>query len=102
MEVTDRDVNGIPSGNLTSLIPNLHLSTPLLNDVNLFHGIFMSEECLSRSDSGVGEEHERLEVTRVENHVSDAFPVGDIPGRLDFRMVQISNQHCAPPPAGET
>ena len=87
MEVTDRDVNGIPSGNLANVIPNLHLSTPLLNDVNLFHGIFMSEECLPGSDSGVGQEHERLKVAGIQDHVSDAFPMGKVPGCLDFRMV---------------
>jgi hypothetical protein len=47
----------------------------------------MSKEGFSRGDSGMGEEHKRLKVTRIENHVSDAFPVGKVPGCLDFRMV---------------
>ena len=87
MEVTDRDVNGIPSGNLMNFIPNLHLSTPLLNDVDLLHGIFMAEERLPWSDSGVGQEHERLKVAGIKDHVSDAFPMGKVSGCLDFRMV---------------
>jgi hypothetical protein len=47
----------------------------------------MSEECLPGSDSGVGEEHESPKVAGIEDHVSDAFPMGKVPGCLDFRMV---------------
>jgi hypothetical protein len=65
-----------------------------MNIVDLFHGIHVSDEYFTGGNISMGKKHQRLKMPGVENHVSDAAPVGSVASGFHFRMVQIASYHC--------
>jgi hypothetical protein len=46
----------------------------------------MADENFTGGDMGVSEKHQRLKMPGVQDHVSDAAPVGPVAGGFHFRV----------------
>jgi hypothetical protein len=93
VELADGDVNGISGDDLTDLFTHLHHPFAALDNVDLLHRVSVPKKLLFRGDRGVGQEHQGLQVARIQNHVGHTSAMRPISSGFYFRMFQIALYH---------
>jgi hypothetical protein len=93
VKLSDGDMDRISGFHLADLITDLHTALTALDVVNLLHGVHMADENFTGGDKGMGEKHQGLKMPGVQNHVSDAAPVGPVASGFHLRVFQVALYH---------
>jgi hypothetical protein len=93
MKVADRDVYGFSRPDFLNPVFYLNQTAAGLNDIDLLHGITVAAQFFTWWNRGMGQEHEGLQMSGIQDHMGETAFMSPVAGGPDFRVVQMAYYH---------